>query len=149
MVDDGAVGYVVLEACFRHWLTNRSSKTTANCVLTSNHSRGRRFHSSAQYRRRPRGVVRPSRPRGGSGHRAAAAARACGARSRRAAVLPCDRQPTHSRCRHGARVRRARGRVVRRLSQRSLGSGQPDANPPPRHHGHAAGTRLRGGTSNS
>jgi hypothetical protein len=62
MVDDGTVGYVVLEACFRHWLTNRSPKTTANCVLTSNHSRGRRFHSSAQYRGLPGGVVRHPDP---------------------------------------------------------------------------------------
>ena len=35
------------EAVFRHWQTNLSSKTTANWVLASNHSRGGRFHSSA------------------------------------------------------------------------------------------------------
>ncbi|MFC5757507.1 hypothetical protein, partial [Rhizobium sp. GCM10022189] len=30
----------------RHWLKNRSPKTTANWVLASNHSRGGRFQSS-------------------------------------------------------------------------------------------------------
>ena len=46
-IAEGTVGYFVLEACFRHWLTNLSPKTTANWVLASNHSRGGRFHSSA------------------------------------------------------------------------------------------------------
>lgn len=43
----GTVGYFVLEAGFRHWLTNLSPNATANCVLASNHSRGGRFHSAA------------------------------------------------------------------------------------------------------
>src|SRR5690606_33675897 len=45
----GTVGYFVPEACFRHWLTNLSPKTTANWVLASNRSRGGRFHSSAAW----------------------------------------------------------------------------------------------------
>jgi hypothetical protein len=37
----------VREAVLRHWQTNLLPKTTANWVLTSNHSRDGRFHSSA------------------------------------------------------------------------------------------------------
>ena len=48
-IPNGTVGYFVREACFRHWQTNLSPKTTANWVLASNHSRGGRFHSSAAW----------------------------------------------------------------------------------------------------
>jgi len=43
----GTAGYFVREAGCRHWLTNLSPKTTANCGLASIHSRGGRFQSSA------------------------------------------------------------------------------------------------------
>lgn len=43
----GPVRYFVREAGYRHQMTNRSPKITANWVFASAHSRGGRFHSSA------------------------------------------------------------------------------------------------------
>jgi hypothetical protein len=41
----GTVGNFVREAGYRHQMTNRSPKITANWVFASAHSRGGRFHS--------------------------------------------------------------------------------------------------------
>ena len=41
----GTIRYFVREAGYRHQMTNRSSKITANWVFASAHSRGGRFHS--------------------------------------------------------------------------------------------------------
>ncbi len=43
----GTVRNFVREAGYRHQMTNRSPKVTANWLLASPHSRGGRFHSSA------------------------------------------------------------------------------------------------------
>ena len=98
----------------------------------------------AQHRGLSPRLVRAPGPRGGPRDHPDAAAGAGGARSGGRALLPRDRQPAGARCGDAARPRRAGGGAVRRVPERRVGPGQPDAHPAQRHDRDTDGAGFRG-----